>query len=735
MQAEVDTDLSFLEYADPYVSPSAETSPKAKIFKAESEINVSNLKKCNVEVEDIIVTNVPQECKSQVKSMVSYFEALAEERTCAEKTDTNDDIGCQDHAFFHDSLNTCAADDEKDLDIQCLKIDQDDTSNELTEVSIAEETSEAINRNFDETETYPVAIVSPGDECNNNQNPYALVSLDDNCVCSFQSSRSWIDNSGVNVDKEFVAETPVTIKPQSVSSSDDEEVPSTPACTPADGLTPYKQQQHLKAIEALKNYNFDDNSMTPKTSTPEFVSSEDVALVHQTPMALIRWDGSSSPQSLLEDRKSSTPEREITPFDLGHIRNCHNGDGISLKDQVRARLHKLKTELNEARSKLNRVDLGLAAIATPTGHRAKPALPAPDSAKASSPAVFKETNEGDKSHSLICSISTNESSMGEQNKFLDNRKDCQVQLRSAMKGARKSFKEERSKPSVRFAVSSVEKSLDSPKNDFSEVSIEYHKFAKNLPLDRSGNPSSRCSNVLVNNHQQATSNIAETQEKSEYNRTNVSRQIYPVDADTIFRNLGTCTDEQLDPLEMRERDEASSFASNIYLASNGLQDSDTDDDDWVITTPISERNASLSNNIPLSRIGMNTGYYSHSPMSGSRAHQTFASSVNKPSRHSVHKNQAKVSPLFLSTSNLSSVMSTSPSPRHGSNGDLLSIRPVVISGMRRSNLGHNQPGNNSSRRPSEVEEREFRRRAAALNINVSPYFKKVTTVESDIHQL
>ena len=770
---------------------------------------------CDVEIDDIVVKNVPNARVSQVKAMVSYFETLADNDEHAADSSTSLDVEEHDHRPRVSSPVRHAGDCDLsphrprslqspmeaatgprlDESISNLGILMDRQESQLTSLEndhvIFSQGGDALDAGADRKARHLSEIVLEADlttmmhnqledELVNGTGIYvgesSLVNARSVILEEEEKGRSTgrrlesggfdeaegmvraafedpykgaassfaVDSPAYSIDNHsWASETP---EHRNANQGPGSMLPSTPACTPADGLTPFKQRQHMSAIDSLANRNFDDLSLNIESP----ISEADPCL---------------SPE-MSEDARV---EREITPFDFEEAKRKTGGNPLGLRDQVRARLNKLKTELHQARNKLNHVDVGLASISTPSGRKPQSplALPAPPSERSTSTlrdvAAHAQENRGRHrlSNSAVGgSLPPNPSESG----------TGVVQLRSALKSW-KSKSEQRNaveirvKPSVRFSDAliidgehcSPETCLQTaphqvePRTSSSEARARSvddddpnplrgkrdrigQYILDSFPEDLYGEEFERILSCIGKDDHDLSHGIAPRPQQND---------------DAIQHPMAAYQDDRSTGKTIDEKEETMGYSNSEWMMTGTsridndagqkmhmwMNETDSDDDDvWISNTPsrIAQDVVASSNDVT-SRFGQRIeSDMHHTPMSTSRLQWgPVASSVNKP------RNSRAVSlrdSPTISMSMISSGVSSSPypSPRHGGNdaSAMLSIRPVVVGRVRRSSVGYGH-GSNPSKRPTEVEEREFRRRAAALKINVSPYFRRGGMAERD----
>ena len=458
--------------------------------------------------------------------------------------------------------------------------------------------------------------------------------------------------------------------------------PTTPAATPADGITPHVQRHHVETLDALAALQEQDYvSASDEDDEEAIVSSSDVELEEEDEEEEDVGRQLIDPFSSTATTTTTTALQPFTPMDFAALSNA---SGAELRDEVKHRLNRLKEELQAARSKLSRVDQGLAAIASTPSTSASSSsaallyLPAPPLPPLPGPAVLASTTKP--SAKVACT------------------QQSQDQLQPQLS----------SRPSVRFA--------DSVK--FNEVEEEHD-----------GNGAVAAAGAQVPRTPATATTMASHGGTSSVYATIFSQQSSAVP--TVMMGQGSTKSQQLQQHQDEEEEGVDPFLGMRRLdlmmgtkrsgdAGDKIEDdscSDDDDDD-LPTAPgsVASRHAVVQRRVYHRSTNANTTPVSRTPMNQYHSYNNTTPTPRMSRFSSLSSYNAAPPPSPQMSS--SSTASSTPDPTA-----LLSfrIRPV----LRGGGGGHLAPaGAGGGRRVTDSEEREFRRRAAALKIHVSPYFKR-----------
>lgn len=422
---------------------------------------------------------------------------------------------------------------------------------------------------------------------------------------------------------------------------------------------------------------------------------------------------------------------DVSPMDLAALQQGGNG----LRDEVRARLTRLKADLQAARSKLSYVDRGLAAIATPQPTRGAPppitataAAPLPEFVPqlaenfAETPTAGAGINPGPGPSTIAAGMVAAMAAGGPQ-------------LTPALAGPTPRTGRGTSRPSVRFAES-VQFGYD--EEDSSDDDNEITR----RPIPRTPGISSTSSRAPAHAYMtNATAFSTGTMVASTMRAPPMSAP--PTGPPQQQHYLAQAGFSQAIPAQ---RSPASSFAmlalgQQPSVKKEGASEELTQAQQRGNTKPSPLRRLNLGNKSEesesdsdddlaphthgstRSRVAMGTdprggnsssikAFYAPSP--GASRYGYNGTPLAHPEFRSPYPGGASNSPLLSRFSSVSSGVGPAvpPSPESAA---LLGIRPAVVRGRRN---GGNRRVNN------DAEEREFRRRAAALGIHVSPYFKR-----------
>lgn len=286
---------------------------------------------CDLDVDGVVVTNIPESHVSQVRAMVSYFEALAVGGS------SSDQESAEDQEEREEEMKSEARDYESvgDADGHAAVLGEESSYEEADESELAEVEAEVMGA------------------------PYAAPSL---------GHGTWVPAPSPAISERMAAAlpaglpaTPLMPLAHGAMAPAAHAPPSTPACTPADGFTPGDQRRHLETLDALAalrdahaGYAANPSSPTSPTDAVTAVAAEVTTPLGESAAWYVEQGGGSA--------VSPPAPYSITPVDMDAVRR---GTGSALRGEVRARLQRLKAELQAARTKLHQVDCGLAAIATP----------------------------------------------------------------------------------------------------------------------------------------------------------------------------------------------------------------------------------------------------------------------------------------------------------------------------------------------------------------------------------
>lgn len=262
---------------------------------------------CNAVIDGVLFTNVPRGKAglSQVKELVQYFETLHGPATDDKETnDVLDREQCQGEDEGEDEDEN-GAEGARNHDA-CVTGEQQDLAADVTEQPLVQSMPEGSRMTL--VPTISAEGVTPP------QFHKKLSSLNDttsNCPLSGSNSST-------------------TRRPA-----------RTPAPTPVDGIISTAQRHHMNELELMGLLGREIHQDTPASS--------------QT------GDSTMDLSALFSYQEESYDILDPTNLDVSHDLEYNGGLG----EQVHARLHRLKNELQAARMKLSRVDRGLLAITSP----------------------------------------------------------------------------------------------------------------------------------------------------------------------------------------------------------------------------------------------------------------------------------------------------------------------------------------------------------------------------------
>jgi len=657
---------------------------------------------CNIDIDGVTVTNVPPSALSQVRSMVDYFEELA---------------GIKGIPLTPTPQNLVPLEEEDSVD---NKREQQEEERVWTPVPATAERLRAF--------LPPRAGVTPA----------------------------------------------AAAGPTPANGKDDCGLPPAPATSPLDELTPSLQRLHLQGLDALAALQYHDNPMVePEVEEEKIVTEEERFIIDQAGSAfsagvpptpeveaeLSEEDLAPSPTLPLTPNESEccseseftdadvallSPalSREVTPVDMVVIQQ---GGASGLRDEVRARLHRLKAELQAARSKLSHVDRGLAAIATPirggSSSGANLALPAPATRLAlqgplPSPSPFvqprQQQEQQQQTELPVNALATAASAPAAV--------PTTMHITPAIAGATPRTRLT-NRPSVRFADSVKFNSEDdrprkriprTPGINSSTSSVSYKAVDSPQPMVAS---TIRIADPIVLTPSSAFAMMANGGGSSS---ASAARR-RPNSAGTVYSASGSVAVSAAAP--RRQPQEELNPSRKLDLGS--YDDSSSDDDNDVVFAAASNTQGSAR-----SRMAMQYNGHIHSGAGfnhGGRNDGGMTPASRTPMAHpelskyygtggDILPHNATPTSRFSSASSYvvgaatgsGSTSMSSPDPAAA----LLSIRPAVGRTWRGHHNHHPGAAAGNARRVSDSEEKEFRRRAAALKIHVSPYFKRTGLAKS-----
>lgn len=651
---------------------------------------------CNIEIDGVTVTNIPPNALSQVRSMVDYFEELA---------------GVKGIPLTPTPQNL-------------IPVDEEDSVKNMEEKQKEERVWTPVPATAERLRAFlpPRAGVTPaGGAC-----------------------------------------------PTPANGRGGSGLPPAPAASPLDELTPSLQRLHLQGLDALAALQYHDN---PKVE-PEVVTEEEMFSINQAGPAISAGvpptpeiEAEPSEEELAPSSTLSlTPEdseccaefaadaalvspalsREVTPVDIVAIQQ---GGAAGLRDEVRARLHRLKAELQAARSKLSHVDRGLAAIATPNrgnSSGANLALPAPATRLAlqgplplTSPFVQPQHQPQLPANPLATAASAPAAV------------PPTMHITPAIAGATPRTRLT-NRPSVRFADSVKFNSEDdqpkkrlprTPGISSSTSSVAYRATAVPSPQPMVAS-TIRIADPIVLTPSSAFAMMANgggsSSASAARRRPNSAGAIYSAAGSVAVSGAAPRrqAEQELNPsrkLDLGSYDDSSSDDDNIeeYAAAPNTQGS-------ARSRMAMQYNGHIQSGAGFNQGGRNNNAGGMTPASRTpMAHPELSKYYGRGGDILPH-NSTPVSRFSSASSYVvgaaTGVGSTSMSSPDSA-AALLGIRPAVGRAWR----GHHNhyPGVTAggARRVSDSEEREFRRRAAALKIHVSPYFKRTGLAKSNRNQI
>lgn len=636
---------------------------------------------CNIEIDGVMVTNIPPNALSQVRSMVDYFEELA---------------GVQGIPLTPQNL----------------------TPNEVEDsVSIMEEEQQG------EQVWTPVPATAER-------------------LRAFLPPRAGVTPAA-------------SARPTPTNGRNSSGLPPAPAASPVNELTPGLQRLHLQGLDALAALQYHDNPMAePEVDEEEVVTEEEKFPIDQAgpafsagvpptpeveaehseeelassptfflPLAPEDSECCSESEATAADAAFLSPalSREVTPVDMVAIQQ---GGAAGLRDEVRARLHRLKTELQAARSKLSHVDRGLAAIATPnrggntSGVNLELSAPATRLAlqgPVSLPSPFVQQQH--QPQLPVVPLTTAASAPAAI--------PTAMHITPAIAGATPRTRLA-NRPSVRFADSVKFNCEDdqprkrlprTPGISSSTSTVAYRAVASPQPMVAS---TIRIADPIVLTPSSAFAMMANRGGSSS---ASAARR-RPNSAGTVYSVAVSAA------APCRQAEEELNPSRKLDLGS--YDDSSSDDDDFAAAAPNTQDSAR-------SRMAMQYNGHIHSGAGSFNHGGGMTPASRTPMAHpefskyygaggDILPHNATPLSRFSSASSFvagaaTAIGSTSmPSPDPAA--ALLSIRPAVGRVWRGHHNHHPGATASGARRVSDSEEREFRRRAAALKIHVSPYFKR-----------
>ena len=461
----------------------------------------------------------------------------------------------------------------------------------------------------------------------------------------------------------------------------------------------------------------------------------------------------------------STHYMDVSPMDLAALQQA---GGNGLRDEVRARLSRLKADLQAARSKLSYVDRGLAAIATPpptrtaAGQQHGGFITGPSAPEFEYYAQYGGVSPGPSM--IAAGMVTAMAAVGTPGPpHLTPALAGPTPRNNTVGGVAGGTARPTTRPSVRFADSVNFGNDDDSSSDDEEVATRRRKPIPRTPGISSTSARASTAAYITSGNGVGANGVGGTSTMNMTGPSPGATIIASTMKGGMISQQQQQQQQQLYPYPNNQqasaaysqaypgqRSPASSFAMLALGGNNHQQqnqqssvkkeyygqgaseeltqaqrkatplhrrldlghESESDSDDDV---------APPTHGSTRSRMGMGTdlrgasgssikAFYAPSP--GSRtplAHQLeYAGRSPFPAG-------ASNSPLLSRFSSVSSGVGPAvpPSPQ---NAALVGIRPTVVRGRRN--------GGNNRRVSNDAEEKEFRRRAAALKIHVSPYFKR-----------
>ena len=459
----------------------------------------------------------------------------------------------------------------------------------------------------------------------------------------------------------------------------------------------------------------------------------------------------SPPPSAIADASAAKYSIEVSPVDMLAVQR----GGTGLHNEVRARLNRLKVELQAARSKLSHVDRGLAAIATPpppaaasqstriAREKAPLALPAPPAAvEAPRRPVVEEVvavkveqqqkEDEDASEEVVLSPPSVSAPVAATPSPPPLQQQQQQMTPVGIIAGGTPRTRATTRPSVRFADSV--KFSDEDDEQMTQGKMQRKKKIPRTPGMNSSSGARTAAAATVYLPRQIT--ILPAVSPAPPLKVENSRRTPVAIAAPL---LGSTSRRQAREVEEEESSTTIPTAASIAIENEEIEvnplrrlnlgtayDDDSssssgDDDDFLpphSAGSARSRLAMMRNENSNSGGGMSSYYAKNTSTPDSR----FAINSSGGGGGGGGRDSTPMMSRYssVSSSNVTPA-SSAPSPSLADpTAALLSIRPAV--GRMWRGGGGGGGGRNS--RVSASEEKEFRRRAAALKIHVSPYFKR-----------